>query len=74
MPLLKTLVLKFLNYRMDKLPKDLDWMFSNYMEFFEKFDMNKSNITTVFFQWKMENEGGVKEYLWDIFEKLIYEA
>jgi hypothetical protein len=74
MPLLKTLVLKFINYTMDKLPKDLDWMFRNYMEFFEKFDMNKSNITTVFFQWKMENEGGVKDYLWDIFEKLIYEA
>jgi hypothetical protein len=59
---------------MDKLPKDLDWMFKNYIEFFEKFDMNKSNITTVFFQWKMDNEGGVKEYLWDIFEKLLYEA
>jgi hypothetical protein len=59
---------------MDKLPKDLDWMLGNYMEFFEKFDMNKSNITTVFFQWKMDNEGGVKEYLWDIFEKLLYEA
>jgi hypothetical protein len=59
---------------MDKLSKDLDSMFSNYTEFLEKFDMNKSNITTVFFQWKMENEGGVKEFLWDIFEKVLYEA
>jgi hypothetical protein len=59
---------------MDKLPKDLDWMFKNYMEFFEKFGMNKQNISTVFFQWKMDSPGGVKEYLWDIFLKLLYEA
>jgi hypothetical protein len=72
--LLKPLVLKFLHSRMDKLPKDLDWMFGNYMEFFEKFDMTKQNILSVFYQWKTENSGGVKEYLWDILEKLLYEA
>jgi hypothetical protein len=54
--------------------KDLEWLFKNYQNFFEKFGMNKNNITSVYYEWKEGPSDTVMEYLCAIFEKLLYET
>jgi hypothetical protein len=54
--------------------KDLDWLFRNYQSFFDKFGMNKENITAVYYEWKEDEADTILKYLWAIFEKLLYET
>jgi hypothetical protein len=54
--------------------KDLDWLFTNYQDFFDRFGMNKENIASVYYEWKEDDADTLLQYLWAIFEKLLYET
>ncbi|AOW18423.1 hypothetical protein LPB03_13585 [Polaribacter vadi] len=53
--------------------KDLDWLFKNYLEFFEEFGMNKYNIVSYFQTWKKDRPEIIEDYLWFIFNHLLNE-
>ena len=53
---------------------DLDWLIKKYMPFFQQFGMEEKNIRSHYLKWSENRPALVKDYLWFIFQQLLFES
>jgi hypothetical protein len=60
---------------MTKMTYDLDWLFTNYLDFFKVYGMEESDVRNHFQKWKESRKAPtVNDYLWYIFNHLQMET
>lgn len=53
---------------------DLDWLITEYMPFFSEFGMTEENVRGYYETWSKNRPALIKDYLWFIFQSLLYES
>jgi hypothetical protein len=56
-----------------KKVRTIDWLFKNYLSFFEQYGMSRQNILNHYDEWKINKVDRIEDYVWYIFNFLLNE-